>query len=246
MEASLEYWENAIPWAFKGETTTYESKRGKRYELQDYMAHDIGFESYRGRKVLEVGSGGGIDSAEFARNGAEVISLDFTHLGASTTRDLLREAGFVPNPVRSDASSLPFRDAEFDCLYSFGVLHHIPDVVPVVQEIARVLKPGGELTCMLYNKASLLYCYSILFVHRNEGLTEEQLVSRYSERILNCPYTRAYTKGEVHGLLSPYFEPINTSVRYNVIDLPDNRKFKLDIPDRYELGWHLIVKAKRR
>lgn len=242
----VDYWEKSIPWRFAIEKRSYEERRAMRYSLQDYMKEAIGFERFKGRRVLEIGSGSGIDSAEFARNGAQVVSLDFTASGTRGTTNLFKEAALIPNATRAGAQLLPFKDAAFDCVYSFGVLHHIPDVVPVVEDISRVLKPSGEFVCMLYNRASLLYAYSILFAHRDEGLDEEQLISRYSERILGCPYTKAYTKDDARELLRPYFEPIDISVHYNVIDLRDQRKFKLSVPDSYELGWHLIVKARRR
>jgi len=241
----VEYWEKAIPWRFASENRSYEERRALRYSLQDYMSDAIGFARFKSKVVLEIGSGSGIDSAEFARNGAEVISLDFTATSTRSTTSLFKEAALIPNATRAGAHLLPFKEASFDCVYSFGVLHHIPDVVSVVEEVARVLKPGGLLVCMLYNKASLLYAYSILFAHRDEGLNEEELVSRYSERILGCPYTKAYTKSEARDLLRPFFEPIEISVHYNVIDLRDQRKFKLNIPDIYELGWHLIARARR-
>ena len=162
------------------------------------------------------------------------------------TLNLFREAGLQPNVVRASARYLPFRDASFDCVYSFGVIHHIPEVDEVIDGAQRVLRHGGEMILMVYNRESLLYAYSILFAHRDEGLNEDQLVSRYSERILGCPYTRVYTKDELKGMLQQSFDPIAFSVHYDVIDLPDQRKFKLNTPDRYELGWHLMVSARRR
>src|SRR5207245_5119976 len=96
-----------------------------RYELQDYMLEAIPFGSFKGKRLLEVGSGSGIDSAEFGRNGAEVVSLDFTETGTTATRDTLNEAGVASNVVRADARRLPFREEAFDCVYSFGVLHHV-------------------------------------------------------------------------------------------------------------------------
>lgn len=242
----VDYWENAIPWRFANENRSYEERRQMRYDLQDYMREGIGFERFRGKRVLEIGSGSGIDSAEFARHGAEVVSLDFTVNGTQSTRNLFKEASLTHNATRAGAQMLPFRAGSFDCVYSFGVLHHIPDVEPVVADIARVLKPGGELIIMLYNKHSLLYAYSILFAHRDEGLNEDQLVSRYSERILGCPYTMAYTRETTKSLLGKYFGPVDISVHHNVIDVQDTRKLKLNVPDRYELGWHLIARATRR
>ncbi len=209
--------------------------------------HDvIRFDSYKSKLVLEIGSGGGIDSAEFGRYGAEIVSLDFTKTGSRATNQLLRDANVPANVIRSSALRLPFEENCFDCVYSFGVLHHIPEIREVLEETYRVLKPDGELICMLYNKNSVLYAYSILYLHRDEGFNEKELVGMYSERALGCPYTRAYTKQEVLELFGERFDNVEAKVKYNVIDLPDKRKFKLNLPDKYELGWHIMVKAKRK
>jgi hypothetical protein len=45
-------------------------------------------------------------------------------------------------------------------------------------------------------------------------------------------------------LFSRYFNEVSAKVYYNVVDLPGKRKFKLNIPDEYELGWHIIVKCR--
>ena len=245
-DAFVDYWERTVPWIFKNEKLPYQERRRLRYALQDYMLEAIPFASYSGKLVLEIGSGSGIDSAEFGRNGADVVSLDFTETGAKSTRDTLAEAGVSSfNVVRAAAQNLPFKDGVFDCVYSFGVLHHIPNAGQVTKEIARRLAKRGELICMLYNKDSLLYAYSILFLHREAGLGEEETVSRYSERIEGCPYTKAYTKKDVHDLLANDFTDASTSVYYNVIDTRRERKVKVQVSGDYRLGWHIIVRAKK-
>lgn len=244
--AFVDYWEKTVPWIFKDEKLPYKERRRLRYALQDYMLGTIPFTEYRGKIVLEIGSGSGIDSAEFGRNGADVVSLDFTETGTKSTKDTLAEAGASSfNVVRAAAENLPFRDGVFDCVYSFGVLHHIPDVGPVIEEIAKKLAKQGELICMLYNKDSLLYAYSILFLHRGAGLSEDEMVSRYSERVEGCPYTKAYTIEDVRKLLARGFNEISTSVHYNVIDTLTQRKVKLQLSDDYRLGWHVIVRARK-
>lgn len=242
----VEYWERTVPWTFTKERLSYAERRRLRYELQDYMAHAIPFGSYNGRRILEIGSGSGIDSAEFGRNGAEPICVDFTTIGSTSTRDTLREAGLTAwDVIRGSAQALPFRDGAFDCVYSFGVLHHIPDLMRVLKGVARVLRAGGEFVCMMYNKDSLLYAYSILFLHRENGLTEEQVVSMYSERVEGCPYTKAFTRQELAELLSTEFKVTSVNAYFNAIDTRSQRKVKFHLPDDLHLGWHLVARVTK-
>lgn len=243
-----DYWEQSTPMSFVPEKLSYEEKRNFRYSLQDYMHGTFRFADFAGKTVLEVGCGAGIDSAEFARNGAMVTSTDLTRRGAELTRDLLQEISLPVRVIQCDTKNLPFKNESFDCIYSFGVLHHFPEIEAALAEIHRVLKPGGQVMVMLYHRDSLLYAYSIIYWRGlKEGklgpLTPEQLLSLYSERNEGCPYTKAYTKYEAKNLFSKWLKGVTVEVHYNVIDLPDQRKVKVDVPKRYELGWHLIVKA---
>lgn len=242
------FWEQGPPMGFIGENYSYDEKREFRYSLQDYMHEVFQFDSFAGKKVLEVGCGAGIDSAEFARNGALVTSADFTERSVQSTKELLKEANLPVNVVQADATNLQFEDDSFDCVYSFGVLHHIPDIEKALAEIKRVLKPGGQVMAMLYNRDSLLYGYSIVYLRGIkekylEKLTMDELLAQFSERKEDNPYTRVYSKSDAKDLFLQYFKSCTVDVCYNVIDLPEQRKVKVDIPDKYELGWHLIVKA---
>ena len=238
---------------FADEKWSYERKRSFRYELQSYMCDVINFEGYRNKKVLEFGCGSGIDALEFARNGADVTAVDVTENACTLTTELSKEAG-VPIKVVQINDALPFSDNTFDLVYSFGVLHHIPNVESVLAEIHRVLKPDGNIIAMLYNKDSLLYAYSIVYLHGLKdkkvlngfcNATMKKLTRKYCERIENCPYTKAYTKDEARALFEQYFADVSVSVHYNVIDTLHQRKVKLNISDEYELGWHLIVRGTK-
>jgi SAM-dependent methyltransferase len=69
--------------------------------------------------------------------------------------------------VQGDATALPIANATVDFVYSFGVLHYIPDTVRAVGEIHRILRPGGCCLVMLYHRSSLNYYYfNILFLRR--------------------------------------------------------------------------------
>jgi ubiquinone/menaquinone biosynthesis C-methylase UbiE len=136
---------------------SYQKKRSLRYELQDYMTEDFNFRSYSHCDVLELGCGAGIDSVEFARYGAKVTALDFSDAGIKATTELMKETGIEFKLMKHDLTKpLPFQNDSFDVVYSFGVLHHIPKVTPVINEVYRILRPEGIFMGMLYNKNSLM------------------------------------------------------------------------------------------
>jgi ubiquinone/menaquinone biosynthesis C-methylase UbiE len=230
-----EYWEGSIPWSYRDVSPkpTYEERRKARYELQDYMKSVIPFADFKDKRVLEVGSGSGIDAAEFARNGAIVTAVDMTNSAVNETERTLAEAGLTARVQKAEADDLPFRGNSFDLVYSFGVLHHIRDVASALMEFRRVLKRGGLVIAMVYHVDSLLYAYSIMHL----GLP--------FERMGNPPHVKAYTKQEAFRLFDKWFLDPEIQVRYNVVDLRGRRKVKLNIPDDLELGWHIIIKAKK-
>jgi len=239
---SKSYWEKSTPWAYQQEKLTYEIRRKMRYELQDYMAEAIGFDRYAGKKILELGCGAGIDSVEFAKNRADVTAVDFTDNSIRLTKKSFKEAGLTANILECDGRNLEFPDNTFDVVYSFGVLHHIIEIERVLAEITRVLKKEGEGIFMVYNKDSLLNAYSILYLHRNEGLSESELATKYSERNLGNPYTRLFTRTEAESLFGLYFERIEIETYYTVIDVKDQRKLKISAPNA--LGWHHIIHCR--
>ncbi len=95
-----------------------------------------------GARVLDLGSGAGMDALLAARRGARVTGVDMT-------REMLRFAAGAAcgavRFVRSLAGRLPFADASFDMAISNGVLNLCPDKARVLGELARVLRPGAPL-----------------------------------------------------------------------------------------------------
>ena len=230
------YWSNNIPWTFKDlpNPPHYQVRRAMRYALQDYMIDAIGFCNWKGKKVLEVGCGSGIDAAEFARFGADVSAIDSSELAIVETRKIFQGQNLKGAIKLASALALPFEDESFDLVYSFGVLHHIREVGAALAEIRRVLKEGGQFISMWYNRDSILYGYSISYLRLE------------FERAPGVPHARAYSKYEVDELLEKTkFKVDSIRAHFNVIDLPQERKVKLGLSDEYALGWHLIAKARK-
>jgi len=251
--AIREFWSKSVPMTFEDKIKTYEEKRRFRYELQDYMHEAFKFDAFRGKKILEIGVGAGIDSAEFLRSGAEVVGVDFSPLAVRSAKLLLREANLDGRMLLTDARYLPFKDSYFDVVYSFGVIHHIPNVLEVLREVRRVLRPGGLFMGMVYNRDSLLYAYSIIYLHGikegllAQGVSEVEIASNFSERFTGNLYTKVYAKDEITDLLQRFFDHISVGTYYNVVDTPEKRKLKFHTETgKTDLGWHLIFKALKR
>src|SRR5213076_1171802 len=149
------------------------------------MAETMEFGAHAGEHVLEIGGGMGTDLAQFAAHGATVTDLDLSagHLDLAKENFTLR--GLTGRFVLHDAETLPFPDGSFDLVYSNGVLHHTPNTREVVEEIRRVLRPGGRAIVMMYAENSWHY-FKLAW---NLGLEKERLkklsigdiMSRYVE-----------------------------------------------------------------
>ena len=116
-----------------------------------------------GRRVLEIGSGSGAHSALFKRNGATMTSVDITPKRVlATARKLALVEEGAGGAYQADAENLPFRDNSFDIVYSNGVLHHSENTNQCIDEVYRVLKPGGNAVIMLYSRHSVIFWLNIL------------------------------------------------------------------------------------
>jgi len=187
-----------------------------RYRLYPYLLALVGFDHWRDHRVLEVGTGMGVDHVRFARAGACLAGVDLTPLHLDVTAARLRREGFTPHLVRADAETLPFVGDSFDFVYSCGVLFLVPEIQRAVDEIYRVLRPGGETLVMLYHKTSLhYYLRTLAFMGVVWGdllyLTRQKLID-WSADGFNYPIIRLYSRGQARRLFHR-FTQVNMTVR---------------------------------
>ena len=128
-----------------------------RYDLYPFLEPWARFDEWTGQAVLEVGCGQGADLSRFAEHGARTFGYDVTMKHCHITRAFVSVMGKHTALTRGNALALPFPDATFDLVYSFGVLLLVEDLDRAVAEIYRVLKPGGTVMVMFYNSQSLHY-----------------------------------------------------------------------------------------
>ena len=99
----------------------------------------------RGKHLLEVGCGMGFDSLEFLKRGVRVTATDLTENAVRLARRHFEIAGVRAEAVQVDnALALSFPDETFDAVWANGVLHATSDTRRAIQEVRRVLKPGGR------------------------------------------------------------------------------------------------------
>ncbi len=225
--------------------------RRHRYAGHGYLHELDVFENARGRRVLEIGCGAGTDAAELASHGADYHGVDLTPEAVENTRRLFALRGLAGTIDVGNAESLKFEDGYFDFVYSFGVIHHTPDIERAVAEIHRVLRPGGRCFVMVYNKWSLNFLYSIVY---RRGIRERRLFRGSLQDLIDgstdkadCPLSRVFSRRQGRRLFRR-FANVRTRVRYF-------RDFHFPVAGRISLeksrllgrtlGWHLVIEATK-
>jgi ubiquinone/menaquinone biosynthesis C-methylase UbiE len=130
------------------------------FEKLHHLLRLVDFTAWRGRAVLDVGCGAGVEVVRFARGGARVVGLDLADSATALTRQNLAQQGLAAGVTTADAEALPFPDDTFDFVYAHGVIQYASDDQRVVAECRRVARPGGVVMFQVYNRVSWLHLLS--------------------------------------------------------------------------------------
>jgi ubiquinone/menaquinone biosynthesis C-methylase UbiE len=216
------------------------------------MPEVMEFNRHANEDVLEIGAGVGTDLSQFARHGARVTDVDLSagHLEHAKENFALR--GLPARFVHHDAETLPFDDNSFDVVYSNGVLHHTPNTRQVVQEIRRVLRPGGRAIVMMYAENSWHYWGTLVWKlglerHLLNKYSVGEIMSRYVEITQNDarPLVKVYTAARLRKLFDGFEQRVVYQRQLMASELPDSLKWMpLDLAGRM-LGWNVIIKATK-
>ncbi len=217
----------------------------RKYFVEPHIPAFAEFQKWKGKEVLEIGCGIGTDSINFARAGAKLTVIELSEKSLEITKKRFAVYGLEATFIATDAEHLSdaLPDKKFDLVYSFGVIHHTPHPELVIQEIEKVIKPGGELRIMLYSK------YSTKNVMINLGLAQPEAQS-------GCPIAFTYTQADILKLLAnfevyacrkdhifPY--SIKEYKEYSYVKKFPWNAMPEPLTHLFEewLGWHYLVKA---
>jgi SAM-dependent methyltransferase len=113
-------------------------------DLTLHLPPDWTLDTFRGR-VLDVGCGMGRYMQLARLQGADVTGVDL-----SDAVDAARRSWPEARLFQADIGALPFRSDSFDLVYSFGVLHHVPDAGRGLESCFRLVRAGGRLLVWVY------------------------------------------------------------------------------------------------
>ncbi len=253
-----DFWNN-IPCGTRGingqigDKEFFEEVERQRYKLEYFLPKYAEFSKWKDKKGLEIGCGAGTDFIQFLRAGVDMHGIDLSDESVALTKSRLKLYGFDPEKVSvQDCECLPFENKSFDFIYSWGVLHHTVDIEKALLEVWRLLKPGGEICIMLYNKVSLVSLQLYILY----GLLKGNLVVNMDEIFANhleSPGTKAFTKKEIEKLFNNFSDVIVTTIitPYDLRYKRDKNKNDNFLPNWVgglipgSLGWYHIIKGKK-
>lgn len=213
-----------------------------RYDKLNYLPRLVDFNGYKGKQLLEVGCGAGIDLVRFARGGAQVTGIDLSKTAIDLAHQNFEQRQQDADLRLMNGECMQFADNTFDVVYAHGVLQYTADSEKMIAEIYRVLKPGGEAILMVYNRISWLN------LMRN--------VTRVPLEHEDAPVLNKFSISELKQMLQPFHDyrivperfPVKTrlhsgwkarlfnSVFVNVFNFMPRRWVR-------PFGWHLMAFA---
>jgi len=181
----------------------FENQMKTRYTIEPEILEFADFPSFKGKKTLEVGVGLGSDHQMLAESGADLYGIDLTPRAIKNTKERLELFGLQSNLQVADAENLPFKDEEFEAVYSWGVILASPSPEKAADEIYRILEPGGTAKVMIYKRKSMVgYMlwtrYALMRLRPFTSLDE--IYAKY----LESPGTNVYSVEEAREMFSKF------------------------------------------
>jgi SAM-dependent methyltransferase len=167
-----------------------------------------------GDRVLDMGCGAGRHAFEMYRRGADVVAFDQDVEELGNVRNLfaaMKDAGEVPDGAEADvkegdALQLPFAAGEFDRVVAAEVLEHVPADLAAIDELVRVLRPGGTMAVSVPRWFPEIINWKLSDDYHN---VEGGHIRIYTDKELTDKVVKAGLEhvgtGYAHGLHTPYW-----------------------------------------
>lgn len=186
-----------------------------------------------GKKVLDVGCGGGILTESMAHRGAQVTGIDMGAAPLKVAKLHGLESGTVIDYQQISAEAMAEAHPEgFDVVTCMEMLEHVPDPASIVAACAKMTKPGGKLFFSTLNRNPKSYLFAILGAEKILKLVPEGTHSfnRFIRPSELCRWTRAtgLITGEMTGLT---YNPLTRQYALNPKDVDVNYMIACSKPE---------------
>lgn len=220
----------------------------RKYFVEPHIPAFADFPNWAGKRVLEIGCGIGTDATNFARNGAIYTGVELSSESLKLAKQRFDVFGLSGRFIEGNAEEIDqlLSGETFDLIYSFGVLHHTPNLGNALKGIRSLMDSNSEFRMMVYAENSWKNAMI------KAGLDQPE--AQYG-----CPIANTYTNIEIETVLS--------EAGFSVIDLMQDHVFPYAVEEykKYvyvrepwfdamtpevfmaiekQLGWHLLIKSK--
>ena len=184
----------------------FEEVRKKKYYVESHIPKFAEFKKYRNSNILEIGCGIGTDAIEFIKNGCKYHGIDLSERSVEITKARVKAYNLnkhkpvilVDNSenLKAIKKYIKKKKIKLKLIYSFGVLHHTPNMAEAFKSIHKIANKNTEIKIMLYAKNSYK---NFLLSHSNY---------RY-EAQKNCPVVYKVDDQDLNKLLKNRFKIIS-------------------------------------
>lgn len=137
-------------------------------------------QDWRDQRVLDISTGKGRFAVNLAARGADVTALDIAPQMLALAQHAADEHGVGVQFLQADAEQLPFPDAAFDVALCMEAIMHVPHPQRLLDEMARVTRPGGKVILSMTNRWRLNALGEAPgALYRRLGLAQQPTTPRY-------------------------------------------------------------------
>lgn len=255
IERVRKYWDNQ-PCNIKHSNKKFLSRdyfneiKKKRFFVEPHIKKFANFKKYKNKNVLEIGCGIGTDGVEFIKNGANYYGVELSKKSIEIFKErikILKLCHLNSSLIQSNAENLKIiPKLDYDLIYSFGVIHHTPNMKKVFDEIYKLSNEKTEIKIMLYAKNSYKNFMLNLTNYRYEAQKKCPVVYKVDKNDIQTLIKNKFKITEIsQDFIFPYQIRLYKKNIYKKIKHFDCMPTKIFKKLSKAIGEHLLIKLKK-